>query len=241
MDMLSSEVGVDWVANSLRIHDQFWLDGKTTSPAIGIQLSKIENSAAVIPRRSESFPEKMHSLRSYTRAFNGDYGAPFVYLRIMDIAEDTKYYAFLSAYSKANYVHYINVGEMMINHERVPSLIMNLGGDELVGKNLDMTYLHDPRISISYEKAVCHMIQTIDAFAKSDQKPAKIHAETFYIHPKGPGNELYVHHLKKIEEQFPTLAMFVETKIQETKNLLLDSVLFHQYSTSVRVRGGVQA
>lgn len=58
------------------------------------------------------------------------------------------------------------------------------------------------------------MIQDANAFVKKDYEPAVFHGQSFYRHARAVLDEPDVRSFDEDEEQFPTLPMLLDTKIQ---------------------------
>lgn len=61
------------------------------------------------------------------------------------------------------------------------------------------------------------MIQNDDALGINDHKPASIHTNSFYRHGKAHFDEFHVFYSEQHKEKFPTLALLLDTDIQQTK------------------------
>lgn len=61
------------------------------------------------------------------------------------------------------------------------------------------------------------MMQAADAFVKNNYKPAPFHSESCYKHDKLLLDGLHFRYVEQGKERFSTVALFLETKIQQRK------------------------
>lgn len=92
-----------------------------------------------IVRRKATFTDKMRSILGYERTSVKGYGVHFVDVRIMYIVEDKMSSNVFHANSKAICKRYTKAGNMMINHQDVLSLPVNLGNDSSAERPLRIT------------------------------------------------------------------------------------------------------
>lgn len=94
------------------------------------------------------------------------------YVRIADIEEAFMSSHSLASNSKVTYIHYITVGEIMINHQDMFSLLDKIPMDATVTKMLGITHFDVSRIYIFSKINFDLMLQPADALFKKDRKPA---------------------------------------------------------------------
>lgn len=63
------------------------------------------------------------------------------------------------------------------------------------------------------------MVQATDTFVRNIHKPTSFHAHHFYHHAIALLDELHVRHMKHNKERFPAFTLFLQTKIQQTRNM----------------------
>lgn len=99
------------------------------------------------------------------------------------------------------------------------SLFGSLDEDAPAAKTLGVTHHDDLSFAISSKEDVLPMIQTVDTFVKNNYKSPLCYPKTVYRHARTVLDEVCGHHIKQHKEKFPTFALFLDTKIQHTKNI----------------------
>lgn len=126
---------------------------------------------------------------------------------------------FLAAYYRAIYTRYIKVGQMMIKHYGLQPLLGNQGKDGPAAITHVVTHLHDPSLYISSEKEILLMIWAADAFFKKDGKSAPFYENYFYRPARALLSELHFCHLSEEKGKFQIFALFLDTKVRQTKSI----------------------
>lgn len=98
------------------MHYGLWVDGKPISLSLEIKLSQIANISTAFMRQEPMFIDTTNSPLSYSRVVEEEYVIRFVEVRTMDIVEDTTSSNFLDANSRATYVRFITIGQMLLMH-----------------------------------------------------------------------------------------------------------------------------
>lgn len=127
-------------------------------------------------QKEATFTDKIHSLLSYTLAFEEKYDIRFDDVRILDIVEDMMSFNNLSAYSRATNICCIGVCKVKIEKQGVLSLLGKLGKDATAAKTVCITQLDDPSLYTSSKEYILLMNEAADAFVKSDHELALFHA-----------------------------------------------------------------
>lgn len=99
--------------------------------------------------------------------------------------------------------------------ESVLLLCRKLGRDFLATKKLGFLRLADPSLYVFSEWDILLIIQDADMFVKNDQKPAILHANSFYRQIRTLLEELHLHRLKPKNEELMIIAIFLDTKIRQ--------------------------
>lgn len=194
-----------------------------------IILYKIASISKTIVRRKRTSTSKMQCLLSYSRAFEEDYGVHLVNMRIVDILEEMTYANFLGTNSKAAHLRYIRDGKMMLNHQRTLSLFVKLVKCLPAAKTIGITHLVDLSLYTFSEEEIVLMIQPTDTFLKKDHETAPFHVNSFSKRARAFSNELPVRNLEQEKEKFPNFALFLDTKIHQTKTISLSWLYLCSY------------
>lgn len=112
-----------------------------------------------------------------------------------------------------------------------------LSKDALVTKAHGITHLDNPSLYISCGEDILIMIQAADAFFRNNHKPTPYHVNFIHRHAKAVLDKLHVGGLNKDWKKFPTFALFIDTKLQQTKiifyfmmSLSLNTEFFSDYN-----------
>lgn len=97
------------------------------------------------------------------------------------------------------------------------AFLAKFGEDVSALKNLGITQLDVPNLYISAEEVVIHMNQATDALTKTYNKRVSLKASSFYIRATALVGELLARHPEQEKEKSPAFAIFLGTKVHETK------------------------
>lgn len=147
----------------------------------------------------------------------------FVHVRIMHIVYDVMFSNILAESSKAIYVRYIRVSQMMIKRKVVLAVLINLSQEETVARILGITQLDDLNICFSSEEGILLIIHDVDMVSKTDHKPASSHANLLYKHTIALLYKLHSRLPEQGKEQFPPFELFL--KVGFSKNSISQSIL----------------
>lgn len=143
----------------------------------------------------------------------------FVNARVPDIVHGMILSNLLSADSRATYVRYIRVGKIMIKNGVVLPMTVSPATDVLLVKTMGISHLDDPVLHTSMGENVLVMIEAADLLEENDNKHGPFFASYFNRYTRTLLDKLHVLHVKQNEEEFPSVALFLKTKSQQTRSI----------------------